>query len=279
MGTQTQNTQKRKSYPSDMSENGWKKLKKALFERIESKKKIKEGRPSADLKGVINAIFYVLKSGCTWRMLPNDFSNWSTVYGYFSRWSKDGTWEFINAWFVDKLRRKSERKGNPSAGIMDSQSVKHTAIGSEAYGYDAGKKITGIKRFILADTQGLLLVVTVCAASVSEKAGAMELIRRIMNIKIVRMLCQKIRLVWADSGYRGEELSRFARGRLSWKIQVVKRNDKVSGFEVLPRRWVVERTFAWLNQNRRLSKNYEFNTKNSESMVYIASIRLMMGRL
>jgi putative transposase len=278
MSTPTQNKEKRRSYPSDMSKNGWKKLQKPLQERLNSIKKIKEGRPSADLKEVINAIFYIVKSGCAWRMLPHDFPNWNTVYGYYNRWSKDGTWEFINAWFVAKLRERMNKKKNPSAAIIDSQSVKHTAVGSESYGFDGGKKVTGIKRFILTDSQGLLLMIMVCAASVSEKAGAMDLIRRIMNTKILKWLCSRIKLVWADGGYQGQELSMFARGRMNWKWQVVKRNDEAKGFEVIPRRWVVERTFGWLSHNRRLSKNYEFNTKNSESMVYIASIRLMMAR-
>lgn len=278
MSTQIQDTPKRKKYPSDMSKNGWKKLQKPLSEKLKLDKKSGMGRPPADLKEVINAIFYIVKSGCAWRMLPHDFPNWSTVYGYYNRWSKDGTWEFINAWFVSKLRERMNRKKKPSAAIIDSQSAKHTAVGSESYGFDGGKIVTGIKRFILTDTQGLLLMVMVCAASVSEKAGALALIRRIMNTKILKWLCSRIKLVWADGGYRGEELSIFARGRMNWKWEVVKRNDDVKGFKVIPRRWVVERTFGWLSHNRRLSKNYEFNTKNSESMVYIASIKLMMAR-
>jgi len=276
MSTQ-QKKEKRKRYPSDISKNGWKKLRKLLPVR-ETDPSV-GGRPPTDLCEVINAIFYVVKTGGSWRSLPHDFPSYSTVFGYFNRWSKDGTWQWIHAKFVKKVRVKMKRNRCPSAACLDSQSSKTTASGGENRGYDGGKNVKGRKRFILTDTQGLLLAVWICAAGVSEKAGAMHLLRYIKRIGCLANLCKRIELVWVDGGYRGPSLIDYVRELWGWTWQVVLRTDDQKGFKVLPRRWVVERTFAWILNARRLSMDYEKTRKNSQSMVYLAMLPLMIRRL
>jgi putative transposase len=271
-----QKKQRRRRYPSDMSQNGWQKFKQAMpVVKTASKS---GGRPAVAVKEVINAILYVVKTGCSWRSLPHDFPCWQTVYGYFNRWSQDGSWEAINGFLVKKVRLKAGRHAHATAGIMDSQSIRTTACGGRHRGFDAAKQINGRKRFILTDTQGLLLAVWVCAASVSEKMGAKCLLRYLRRSFNPRELCSQIKLVWVDGGYRGDDLKHFVKKLWGWCWQVVLRTDAKKGFKILPRRWVVERTFAWILHARRLSMDYEKNRVNAQSMLYLAMISLMLKR-
>jgi putative transposase len=268
------NTQKCRSYPSDMSTNGWQQLKKLIKFSAPSPQ---GGRPASDFKEVVNAIFYVVKTGCSWRCLPHDFPCWQTAYGYFNAWSKDGSWEWIHACLIKKIRKKAGRKARPSAGVLDSQSSETSLMGGSHRGYDAAKKVKGRKRFILTDTQGLILGVWICAASLSEKTGAMQLLRYIKKVPYLKDLCRRIELVWVDGGYRGDDLLNYVWSLWRWCWLVVQKSRE-KGFKVLPRRWVVERTFAWLLNARRLTRDYEYNRRNSQSMVYIAMIALMAKR-
>lgn len=267
---------KKKRYPSCISYRKWQKVKE-LFPRSKSGSS-KGGRPPVDLYSVVNGIFYVLKTGCSWASLPNDFPNYQTVYGYFRRWQADGVWQKVQTVLVSRERKRVHKKATPTGACLDSQSVKTTAIGGEARGVDGGKKIKGRKRFILTDTLGLLLAVIVCAANTSEKKGAKLLLQRCKDQPCLAFLVGNIQKVWVDGGFRGSDLLDFVTKLWGWLWEITLRSDKTVNFQVLPKRWVVERTFAWFNHSRRLSKDYEKTTASSEAMVQIAMIRLLINR-
>jgi putative transposase len=230
------------------------------------------GRPrSLDMRQVINSILYVTVGGIQWRMLPKEYPKWQSVYTYFRQWRTNGIWRRIHDTLRAQVRQRAGRHKQPTAGCLDSQSVKTTAFAGTR-GYDAGKKINGTKRHLLVDTMGLLLAVVVTAASVQDRDGAQLLLTQLGGA------CKKLRLIWVDGGYRGQLLDWVA-AQCRFRLQVVLRSDDQKGFAVLPRRWVVERTLAWLNHHRRLNKDYERLPSTGETFVYIAMIRLMLRRL
>lgn len=254
------------SYPTDLTDRQWAYIKGYLPNAKPG------GRPRAvDMRQVLNAILYLVVSGVQWRLLPTSYPKWQTVYTYFRQWRDDGTWQRIHDTLRAAVRRRAGRHKHPTAGCLDSQSVK-TAHVTGVRGFDAGKHVKGRKRHVLVDTLGLVLAVLVTSAALSDGAGARQLLARLTGA------CKKLRRIWVDGSYR-TGLQRWVRERCSFVLVPVMHTQPRSGFQVLPRRWVVERTFAWLTQCRRLGKDYERLPTSSAAFIYLAMTRLMLRRL
>lgn len=262
----------RRYYPTDLTEAQWELLRALLPER--KWRPGGPGRPPYNLRCVINGILYLLKTGCQWRMLPGEFGKWSTIYAYCKRWRRDGVWACLMEALRQLERRRVGRQSEPSAGSVDSQSIK-TATQGEEVGFDGGKKIKGRKRHLLVDTLGLLLAVVVTAADTEDRQGFVALLTRYFAGGVKRL-----RKLWVDGGYRAEWLETWVWNlKRTHKIDLEVTEKKGPGFHVIPWRWAVERTFAWLLNDRRHSRDYEVLPANSEAMIQISMIRLLLNRL
>lgn len=257
------------AYPSDLTEAQWK-----LLEPWLPPPKPGGRKRSQSLREVLNAIFYLTSTGCSWRSLPHDFPNWNTVFGYFNSWKTTGIWEQVNQQLRESVREQEGRKPEPSKGIIDSQSVKTVETAKvETRGFDVHKSTKGRKRHILVDTMGLLLAVVITVANVTDRDGALSIFDKIHDnfplLKVIR----------ADQAYSGVEYTSNVQRTYQRQLEIVKRDKGSKGFQVLPSRWIVERTFGWLNHFRRLSKDYERQPQTSENFIYVAMISIMLRRL
>ena len=247
-------------YPTDLTDSAWQVIEEILADKRKRK---------YSLRSVLNALLYLTKTGCQWRQMPNDLPPWPLCYYYFWKWRNNGTWERLNKALVERRRRKAKRAASPSVGVIDSQSVKCSEWGVVPKGYDGYKKVNGRKRHIIVDTLGLVLVVVVHAANQHDSPAARAVLTRLANQGYERMS-----KILADSAY-GTKLARWLKKSYGLILEVVKVSE-LAGFQVVPMRWKVERTFAWMNWSRRLSKDYECGVSSHESFVYLSNINRML---
>jgi len=257
----------RLSYDTDLTDEQWQILEPLIPTAKPG------GRPRIlDMREVLNAIFYLLANGIKWRAMPHDLPKWQSVYTYFRAWEADSTWQRLNDELRVMVRLKAGRNAQPSAGSVDSQSVK-TASGGEDISFDGGKKVKGRKRTILVDTMGMVLAVFVHGAGRSDHAG-MKLLATFSA-----QFWTFLKVIWIDSTFAGKDFIAQIERDFGWKLEHLKRTDDQPGFTVIPKRWVVERTYSWFGHYRRLSKDYEFLPTTSEVMIFAAMVHLMVRRL
>lgn len=249
------------NYTTNLSDNQWQIISKNL-DLARSRK--------YELREIFNGILYLVKTVCQWRLLPGDFPKWQIVYYYFSVWKNNEIIEVIHELLVEKTRKAKGKNEEPNIGIIDAQSVKNTLVSCQDKGFDAGKKIKGIKRHIIVDTLGLVLAVVIQSASVQDRDGAVDVVNKMLES------WKKVIKIFADGGYRGQ-LIRTIKTKFKIELEIIKRNE-LHSFKILPKRWIVERTFAWIDTNRRNSKNYERLNNTSVAMVQLSAIRIMINR-
>jgi putative transposase len=262
-----------RNYPTDLTDGQW-----ALIQPLLPESKSgpgKSGRPTVDQRMVINAILYVVKIGCQWRMLAQGFGAWQTIYRYFNTWSRATVWQGIMEELNMMERRRQGRHPEPTAGCIDSQSVKAALQPTDQIGFDGNKKIKGRKRHVLTDTLGLILCVVVTAANTDDREG----LRALLSYWFIKGVC-RLRKLWVDAGYTSASLRQWVRDlKRTHKIDLEVTDHDSKGFQVVPKRWVVERAFSWLLGYRRHSKDYEVLTRNSEAMIQLAMISILLRRL
>lgn len=256
----------KRHYASDLTDQQWQIIRPYLPPVH------RRGRRRICRRRVVNAILYVVRTGCQWRMLPSSFPNWSTVYGIFWQWRNEGLWQKLHDALREKTRRRARKKSTPTVAIIDSQSVR-TAEGGQQRGYDANKKIPGRKRHLAVDTLGLILAVVVHGADWQDQDGACWVLEKL------KAKFHRLKVIFGDAAYGRMNLPDYVKDTFGWILQTILRPVGLKGFVVLPKRWIVERTFAWLARYRRHSKDYEKTTASSEAFTYIAMIALMSKRL